>query len=579
MKLFVSLLLVLFGLNMSLNAQIFVNQSPANKVVVLEEFTGIHCGYCPQGHVIAQGILDANSGNVVLINIHAGGYAVPSAGEPDFRTPFGTAIAGQSGLYGYPAGTVNRHYFGHSQTGSAAGSTALSRTQWTADANTILAQSSYVNVAIQASVDSITRIATIHVQAYYTGASSQSTNFLNLVMLQDKTYGPQSGGVTPYEHNHRLVDMITGQWGDTIFNTTSGSLYDSVFTYTIPADHNSIPIELGNIQFAAFVTETKQEIISGYGQYPAYTNLTYTKDLAVKDISMDDITCDGIVPISVEFKNRGEDTITSFNIAYNINGETDSTYQWTGQILSLGTTTIELPEYTINTVTATNEAKIVISNVNGTGADQVASNDTITGNINEAKTAHPEITIEVKTDGYASETKWYLRNSAGSVVAFKTSGFSNNTVHTDVVTLTSSECYEFQITDSYGDGIAPGYYKITDGDGQVVIYQSSFSGSEEYAPFEVDTYLEVEENNIAEMQIFPNPTSDNINVTFFLSETENVTTVLYDQQGRMISSINHGSFNGNNTINIDTEGLSSGIYFIRLIAGEQQESQKFSVVK
>ena len=27
------------------------------------------------------------------------------AGEPDFRTPFGTAIANQSQLVGYPAGT------------------------------------------------------------------------------------------------------------------------------------------------------------------------------------------------------------------------------------------------------------------------------------------------------------------------------------------------------------------------------------------------------------------------------------------------------------------------------------------
>jgi len=578
MKLFVTLSLLLLGLNMGLNAQVFVNQSPANKVVVLEEFTGIHCGYCPQGHAIAQGILDAHPNNVVLINIHTGNYATPGSGEPDFRTPYGSAIAGQSSLTGYPAGTVNRHVF--PGWGQSNGGTAMSRNYWVGASNQILGQSSYVNVAVQASVDSATRVATIHVQAYYTGNSPQTTNFLNLVLLQDKTYGPQSGGTSPYEHNHRLVDMITGQWGDTIFNTTSGSLYDSIFTYTIPANHNSIPIEFGNIQFAAFVTETKQEIISGYGQYPAYTNLAYTKDLAITDLEMEDVTCDGIVPMTVEFKNKGEDTITSFDVSYNFNGEADSLYQWTGQILSLGTTTIVLSEYTIDSIMAINEATILISNINGTGADQVANNDTITGNIDKSKTTHPKIIIEVRTDGYADETRWYLRNSGGTMIAFKTTGFSNYTIHRDTIMLTSSECYEFMITDSDGDGIlGSGYYKITDGDGQVIVNQTNFSCAEETVPFKVNVSLNMEEKEIAEMQVYPNPTSDKLNITFFLSETENVTTVLYDQQGRIINSINHGSFNGNNTININTEGLSSGIYFVRLIAGEQQQSQKFSVIK
>ena len=94
------------------NAQTFVSTDPENKKVILEEFTGIHCGYCPDGHAIAQGIQNANPGEVFLINIHAGGYAVPSGNEPDYRTPWGAAIDGQAGVAGYPAGTVNRHDFG-----------------------------------------------------------------------------------------------------------------------------------------------------------------------------------------------------------------------------------------------------------------------------------------------------------------------------------------------------------------------------------------------------------------------------------------------------------------------------------
>ena len=69
-------------------AQTIVSTTPENKKVILEEFTGIHCVYCPEGHAIAQAIQNNNPGEVFLINIHVGSFAVPAAGEPDFRAPF-----------------------------------------------------------------------------------------------------------------------------------------------------------------------------------------------------------------------------------------------------------------------------------------------------------------------------------------------------------------------------------------------------------------------------------------------------------------------------------------------------------
>ena len=126
-------------------AQTFVSMNPENKNVVLEEFTGIHCGFCPDGHVVAQGIYDQNPGDVVLINIHTGGYATPSAGEPDFRTSFGDNIANQSNLSGYPAGTVNRHLFSMSQNGG----TAMSRGDWQSASSQILNQTSYILLVVQ----------------------------------------------------------------------------------------------------------------------------------------------------------------------------------------------------------------------------------------------------------------------------------------------------------------------------------------------------------------------------------------------------------------------------------------------
>ncbi|SVE52872.1 uncharacterized protein METZ01_LOCUS505726, partial [marine metagenome] len=150
----------------SLFAQLPVSTIPENKNVVLEEFTGIHCGYCPDGHLLAQQFHDANPGDVMLVNIHTGSYATPSVGEPDFRAdPLGSTIAGQSSLSGYPAGTINRHLFpGVGQSGG----TAMSRGSWASSGGQMLAQPSCVNVAADASLDISTRVLSVDVEAYYT---------------------------------------------------------------------------------------------------------------------------------------------------------------------------------------------------------------------------------------------------------------------------------------------------------------------------------------------------------------------------------------------------------------------------
>ncbi|MBK7172973.1 MAG: Omp28-related outer membrane protein [Bacteroidales bacterium] len=193
-------------------AQNLVSTDPQNKNVVLEEYTGIHCQYCPDGHRIAQGIANANPGRVVLMNIHQGSFAVPSGSEPDYRTPFGDALAGQTGLTGYPSGTVNRHVFAGST------STALNRGSWSASADQIMAMVSPVNIGIESSFNEATRELTVNVELYYTASSTVSSNFINVALLQDSLIGPQTGGGmgNNYIHMHMLRYFLTGQWGDEV---------------------------------------------------------------------------------------------------------------------------------------------------------------------------------------------------------------------------------------------------------------------------------------------------------------------------------------------------------------------------
>ncbi len=242
------------------SAQTLVTTTPQNRNVVLEEYTGIHCQYCPQGHQIAEGILADNPGKVVLINIHQGSFAVPGSGEPDFRTSFGDALAGQTGLTGYPSGTVNRHVYA-----DWGANTALGRDKWTAAAGRILAMPSPVNIGVSSSFNAGTRLLTVTVELYYTANSAQSTNYINVALLQSNILGPQTGGGmgNNYVHKHMLRHLITGQWGDAVTTTTSGTFVTRTYTYTVPASYTSVPCDIANCDIAVFVTESHQEILNG----------------------------------------------------------------------------------------------------------------------------------------------------------------------------------------------------------------------------------------------------------------------------------------------------------------------------
>ena len=73
--------------------------------------------------------------------------------DPDFNCLYGAAIAANSGLAGYPAGTVNRATFNGITPQGNPGTTALSRGDWVAASANIMSQPSYVNVGVQASYD------------------------------------------------------------------------------------------------------------------------------------------------------------------------------------------------------------------------------------------------------------------------------------------------------------------------------------------------------------------------------------------------------------------------------------------
>ncbi|MBE50332.1 MAG: hypothetical protein CMP51_01420 [Flavobacteriales bacterium] len=384
MKMKKKLLSLILVTSTILNSQTFVSTNPENKNIVLEEFTGIHCGYCPDGHVVAQNIYDQNPGDVILINIHTGGYATPSAGEPDFRTNFGDDIANQSNLSGYPAGTVNRHQFSMSQSGG----TAMSRGDWTNASSQILNQPSYINVAAQSTININTRELTVVVETFYTGTPPSSiTNTLNVALLQNNVAGPQSGAANwnpsaiisgpwnpTYNHQHMLRHLLTGQWGENLPN--SSGFYTNTYTYSIPNNLNGVDYDLFNLEVAVFIAEGQQEIISGAVSsmnfiVPNGTNLI---DLSSNsNINIPSSYCDNVITPEITVYNNTFIPVDTFVVSYTLNSNQPVSQTIFNTILGGGSTNIIFP--TITLPSGTNKIDFNCDILNGTSYIDYVSNN------------------------------------------------------------------------------------------------------------------------------------------------------------------------------------------------------------
>ncbi len=568
-------------------AQLPVSETAGMKNVVLEEFTGIYCGYCPQGHAVANGISDANPNDVVVINVHAGGYANPQGTDPDFRTPFGDGIANQSNLSGYPAGTVNRQVFSGMEMN--AGGTAMSRGNWASTSNQVLGEASYVNVALEGTLDVNTRVLTVDVETYFTGTTAPSSVKLNVALLQSHIAGTQSGSAgNPdqvlegglYEHNHMLRHLLTGQWGESITTTAQGNLATNQFTYTIPADLNGIPYELGNLEIVAFVAEDQQTIMTGAKGTLAFEGLV-SDNASVDDVKSREEICGDATNATVNFKNEGATDITSLEVTYDVNGGTPMTETWNGSIGFYETANIDLNGIDV-TGFADGTINISISSVNGNTDGDVSDNG---GSVDFAKTtvatSGSDYTLTVVQDRYGSEITWDVLDASDNVVAsggpYTNLSANGTQEHVENMTLSASGCYTVRMKDSYGDGFNNNYgagsYTFKDELGADVITSNAQFGREELSPFNLTGLAIGVEENDADFTLFPNPTSETFTIKTAIEG--NSTVEVFNTLGQSVKVLTDIDLSQGQAI--DVSKLNRGVYYVNISTEKGTSSQRLVI--
>ena len=579
-KIVLSLFGLLAAFAVSAQTPEFVSTQPANKNVVIEEYTGINCGYCPDGHRIVKEYEEANPGRVFGINVHAGGYAAM------YTTQWGTALMNQTGLQGFPSGTVNRHVFSGSVT-------ALGRGEFVSAGNQILAQQSFVNVAAQATIDATARTMTVNVEAYYTADAETASNKLNVVLVQDSIIGPQSGAsgnpsqVTSdgqYIHMSMLRDMITGQWGEDITAPAgssvipAGTLVQRTYTYSVPGSISNELVKLGHLRLIVFITRDQQEIYTGSECRPSVTNLPELAAMSTTMSAQGQNGCNDLASLALKVYNTGATAITSMQIAYGSAVSGEQTFDWTGNITTDQEVFVELPDVPVTVGQNTNVFAKIVS-INGTAITDEQKTATIKKEAPKEGNGD-KLKIIIKTDQYAYECSWKLSDGNGNVLE-EADYYPQQSVVRDTVEvpLTETGCYIFEIFDSYGDGGAT--YKIYDGS-ETRLVNGTASSYDDYKAVDIKILslvgLEEAEGAILQTLAYPNPVNDMLNLEISMLESTHANISVVDMLGREVISLGEVALaTGTNRFEINTSNLSNGAYFVKIISNAGITSKKISV--
>jgi len=242
---------------------VFTANTNTNRNVLIEDFTGHKCTFCPGAAIIAHGLEENNPERVFVSTIHSGpsgikgGFqATPAGGDftYDFTNPIGLAIGGYFGsipgsnFFANPCGNISRLvYNGHISNAPS---------EWAAATNAILTANT-LKVNLQSTVNyySQTKGAFVHIEVDIIDPSLTDLGLV-VAFYQDSIVKPQVDGpntILDYVHRDLLKEHINGDiFGETLKDDKKGTngkyYYD--YSYRVPDEY---PAE--NAHFLIYVVD------------------------------------------------------------------------------------------------------------------------------------------------------------------------------------------------------------------------------------------------------------------------------------------------------------------------------------
>lgn len=329
-----------------------------------------------------------------------------------------------------------------------------------------------------------------------------------------------------------------------------------------------------------------------------YGDYNFAVDLEVMDIvkpttkdawSRQNPICDNP---KVILRNRGSEYIGTVQIHYGIEGQAMSVYESSVGFNPLLPTEVELP--IPNWSGADDNSKFVVTVV--ADNDEYDANNTMKVDFDMPEILPEEFVIEYRTQSNyngvnrASESSYKIYDSNGDVVYENNGPFQAQTWYKDTVNLNWG-CYKLVFKDNEENGInrqwyygeeqssyAQGILQIRSGQGSLIKkFPDDFGQQIDYA-FTTVYGLETSSLEDGDFELFPNPTTDQLNVSLSLAQIEDVSVSVYNNLGEEVYSTSKSKFSSGN-IAINTSSYSAGMYYCKIKTGDAKSVKKFMISK
>ena len=216
--------------------------------VVIEEFSGVRCVNCPEGHRQSEAILEAFPQQAIVFTIHAGFLAAPyDFSKEDYVIDAGRDLYDFLEAEAVPAASINRIKFEGEQTIAL-----LLPSTWAGKVSGEFDKIPPLNLHLYKDFDETSRKLDVYVQLQYleNQSVSQSVSVAitesHIIDAQLNILDNGEEEVTAdYEHNHVLRQMITPATGQILGETTEqGRVIVKRFSTVLPENWNTEHLEI-----------------------------------------------------------------------------------------------------------------------------------------------------------------------------------------------------------------------------------------------------------------------------------------------------------------------------------------------
>lgn len=218
----------------------------AQRVVLLEEFTGQKCVNCPDAHRVIEALEEKYGENLIVVSIHGGGDAFSYSEDKvsfGLRNEQGQAYCDAYGIASLPAGVVNR------------ASGVQNYDKWETAIRSELARPSSLEIELASELSADGAAAEIAVTL--TPHANLNAR-LQLWAIESGIVARQlssSGSIPDYEHNNVFRAAINGPDGEAVGLTIREP---QTYAYTLPIKDKW---KAENIEIVAFVYTPSDGVI------------------------------------------------------------------------------------------------------------------------------------------------------------------------------------------------------------------------------------------------------------------------------------------------------------------------------